>query len=146
MDTLSDIFKRSKVNVDALIKYGFIKENNDYIYEKNFLDDKFKAIITISSSGIVSGKVIDLDFMEEYTNIKTESTREFVSSVRESYKDILIDIKEHCFEDNYFIFPQTNRINDYIKEKYHNIQNSYGRSFLALVFIETNLIKSGMQL
>ena len=45
---------------------------------------------------------------------------EFVNKVRDSYKEILIDIKNKCFETNYFINNQTNRINKYIKEKYNN--------------------------
>ncbi len=120
MDIENDIFKRTNVNFKLLEKYGFKKENNIYIIEKNFLNDDFKAIISINNKGDITGKVIDLQLNEEYTNIRTNMTGEFVSSVREAYKSILIDIKEHCFETNYYIYDQTNRINKYIKEKYNN--------------------------
>ena len=120
MNIENEIFKRTNVNYSNLEKYGFKKENNIYIYEKTFLNNNFKAIIKIDDKGIVSGKVIDLEFDEEYTNIRTEMTGEFVNKVREAYKDILIDIKKHCFETNYFISNQANRINKYIKEKYKN--------------------------
>ena len=114
-----DIFKRSKVNFSKLTIYGFIKNNNNYILEKIFFNDKFKAIITIDNKGSVSGKVIDIDINEEYTPLKTNLTGEYVSKVREAYKDILIDIKNNICDTNYFIFDQTNKVNKYIKDKYN---------------------------
>jgi predicted DNA-binding protein (MmcQ/YjbR family) len=116
----TDIFKRATVDYKKLEKYGFKKETEKYIFEKHFLKNEFKALITVDSKGVVSGKVFDLQVDEEYTNIRTDMTGEFVTKVRESYKEILLDIREHCFETNYFIFDQSNRINKYIKEKYNN--------------------------
>lgn len=116
----NEVFKRTNVNFKQLEKYGFRKEKNTYIFEKIFLNNEFKAIINIDSKGLVSGKVIDLQVGEEYTNIRTRMTGEFVNNVRESYKKILIDIRKRCFEINYFITEQANRINKYIKEKYNN--------------------------
>ena len=46
-------------------------------------------------------------------------TGEYVSKVREAYKDILIDIKNNICDTNYFIFDQTNKVNKYIKDKYN---------------------------
>lgn len=120
MNIEKDIFKRTIVNFKQIELYGFKKENNKYIFEKNFLKNDFKAIITIDDKGIISGKVIDLQINEEYTNINTEMTGEFINKVREFYKDILIDIRNKCFENKYFIFDQSNRINKYIKDKYNN--------------------------
>ena len=120
MNIEKDIFKRTIVNFKQIEPYGFKKGNNKYIFEKKFLKDDFKAIITIDDKGIISGKVIDLQINEEYTNINTEMTGEFINKVRESYKDILIDIRNKCFENKYFIFDQSNRINKYIKDKYNN--------------------------
>ena len=115
----NEVFKRTKININNLEKYGFIKENNNYIFEKKFLNNEFKAIICVNDKGFVNGKVIDLQIDEEYLNIRTEMTGEFVNNVRESYKAILIDIRNNCFDTNYFIFNQSNRINKYIKEKYN---------------------------
>lgn len=120
MNIEKDIFKRTIVNFKQIEPYGFKKGNNKYIFEKKFLKNDFKAIITIDDKGIISGKVIDLQINEEYTNINTEMTGEFINKVRESYKDILIDIRNKCFENKYFIFDQSNRINKYIKDKYNN--------------------------
>ena len=114
------MFKRTNVDLKKLEKYGFKKEKNNYVYEKQFLNNDFRAMITVDNNGIVGGKVIDLQVDEEYINIRTEMTGEFVNKVRDGYKDILIDIRKNCFETNYFISNQTNRINKYIKEKYNS--------------------------
>ena len=120
MNIENEVFKRTNVNFKNLEKYGFKKDKDNYIFEKQFLNDDFKAIIIVDNKGIISGKVIDLQVDEEYTNIRTEMSGEFVNKVREAYKNVLIDIRNNCFETNYFIFEQSNRINKYIKEKYNN--------------------------
>lgn len=119
MDIENEVFKGTVVDYKKVEEYGFKKENNVYIFEKNFLNNNFKAIITIDK-GVVSGKVIDLQFLDEYTNIRTKMSGKFIDKVRDTYKEILIDIKKNCFKTNYFIFNQTNRIDKYIKEKYGN--------------------------
>ncbi len=120
MNIEKDVFKRFSVNYNKLEDYGFIKEKNNYVLEKNFLNNDFKAIITINSNGIITGKVIDNELNEEYTWLRTEAIGEFVGKVREAYKEILIDMRNNCFKANFFIFDQTNRINSYIKEKFSN--------------------------
>ena len=83
-----EIFKKSKPNENKLKKYGFKKENNVYKIEKNFMDGNFKTIITIKDKKI-KGKIIDLDFNEEYTNIRVENTQgQFVNKVKTEYKKI----------------------------------------------------------
>ena len=120
MDIENEIFKRTNVNYEKLLKYGFIKNNDNYIFEKIFLDNNFQAIINVTNNGKVSGKVIDLQLNEEYTNIRTEMMGEFVSKVRENYKAILTNIRDNCFDTNYFIFNQSNRICKYIQDKYNS--------------------------
>lgn len=113
------IFKRMKLNKEKLIPYGFIKENESYHYSKNFMKDTFRADIYIDLNGNVKGKVYDLDIEEEYTNFRVEdSVGEFVNTVKEEYIKILKDIADHCFEKEYFIYKQSNRIAKLIKETY----------------------------
>ena len=108
-----EVFKRSIPNHKKCEVYGF----KDGIYEKVFMNT-FKAIISIQKDE-VKGKVIDLDFEEEYTNIRIEnSTSAFVNQVKEEYEKILIDIRDHCFDAKYFISHQANRISSFIQSKY----------------------------
>ena len=121
MSIENEVFKKHKLILDNLIPYGFIKENNVYIYSKNFMNNTFKAHITINENAIVNGKVFEIELNEEYTNFRIEgNTGEFVGKVREEYKNILQDIAEHCFKKVYFEFEQTNRICDYIIDRYNS--------------------------
>lgn len=120
MNIEQEIFKRTKVIVDSLIPYGFTKNKNVYKYSKIFMKN-FRADIVIEEQGIVTGKVYDLNTGDEYINFRIENqVGEFVSSVREEYKSILKDIRNHCFEKLYFISEQANKITNKIIEIYHN--------------------------
>ena len=119
MNIEKDIFKKSKVIFNKLKSYGFKKIDDKYKYEKYFLNNSFKVEIYIDKNGIVNGKVIDVELNEEYKNIRTNMNGSFVNSVREEYKNILIDIKNNCFNTNNFIYDQTNRICEYIKNTYN---------------------------
>lgn len=112
------IFNKSKPNYSKLIKYGFKKNNDFYIYNKNFFNDEFMVEIIIKDKS-VSVKVYDLNTMLEYTNIRLDIEGSFVNSVREEYIKILKSIKDNCFESEFFNFEQSNRIASYIMDKYN---------------------------
>ena len=89
-----DIFKRTHIILKKLKPYGFIEKDNIYYYSKDFMNNDFKAEITITNKGYITGKVIDKAFNEEYTGIHVENyIGEFASKVKEEYKNILLDIK-----------------------------------------------------
>ncbi len=116
-----DIFKKSKVNIEALLIYGFIKEKDNYVFTKTIMDNKFLVKIFISKLGEVHGKIYDLSFdNEEYTAYKRINAGSFASLVKLEYENILKDIKKLCFTTDYFLFSQTNRIIKRIIEIYHD--------------------------
>ena len=118
MNIEDDVFKRTIVHFETLIPYGFIKNGNIYEYSKKIMNS-FRVNIVIGESGLVMGRVYDLDTGDEYTNFRIGTQNgEFVNAVREAYKDILRDIKMHCFETLYFITEQANRITKKIMEVY----------------------------
>ena len=121
MSIESEVFKRSNVDFKKLEKYGFKKEKNNYIINKDFYNNEFEAHIIIDKNGFVTGKVIEKELDEEYINIRLENpTGEFVNNIKEEYIKILEDIRNNCFNANYFIYNQTNRIASYIKSKYND--------------------------
>ena len=118
MEIENNIVKRYVPNYDSLIKYGFIKKENTYKYNKNLIDN-FEVRITISNDKL-TGKIIDLDFNEEYVNYRIEDqTGNFVGMIREKYIDLLNDIKDKCFISMPFSSKQANRISKLIYEKYN---------------------------
>lgn len=119
MSIESEVFKKHIPNNKKLIKYGFKEYNNEYEFSKTFMNNTFRADIVIDDKGQVIGKVIELELNEEYTNFRIENAiGEFVNTVRNEYIKILQDIANCCFEREDFIFDQTNRIANFIKEKY----------------------------
>ena len=119
MNIESEVFKKYIPNSNKLIKYGFKKNNNEYKLSKTFMNDTFRADIVIDNKGQVIGKVIEIELEEEYSNFRIEgNVGEFVGKVKEEYKNLLQDIANKCFEKEYFIFEQTNRITKLINEKY----------------------------
>lgn len=114
-----EIFRRMKCDFEKLEKYGFVKKDNIYKYSKNIINNTFKVDISIYEDGTINGKIYDLDINEEYINFRIErQTGEFVSQVREEYRTILEDIASKCFTKEPFIFKQTNRIAETLKNIY----------------------------
>ena len=115
---IDEIFQKTTLNEEKLLKYGFTYKNHNYYYSKKIVDDDFRVDIVINQKKICA-KVYDLAFNEEYTNFKIEKeTGTFVSRVRNAYKNLLEDIKDKCFDENIFMTNQANRIAKCIKEKY----------------------------
>ena len=111
------IFKKYVPDFDKLIKYGFKKDGNEYVFKKNLIDN-FEIIITIDEFK-VSGKVIDLDFDAEYTNYRVEDQAGgFTGMIREKFISVLNEIKDKCFISKPFAFDQSNRIANLIYKKY----------------------------
>ena len=119
MNIEDEIFKKKRLNKDKLISYGFNRNNKFYKYSKEFMDGSFRADVYIDDNSKVMGKVYDLNTGYEYVNFRIDGINgEYVSTVREGYGNILKDIADNCFDKNYFILEQANRIADKICKKY----------------------------
>lgn len=119
MNIESELFKRTIVNIEKLKTYGFKKQHDEYVYQTSFMNNSFKAIITVINNSKVEGKIIDLNTNEEYINYRIKNqTGQFVNKVKEEYINILKDILDKCFEKQFFIYSQANRITKLIMEKY----------------------------
>ena len=114
----NDIFKRFSPCEDKLLSYGFDVIDGVYIFKKYIIDNSFLIIISIINS-CVKGKVLDLDTDCEYTNFRIESNcGNFAGDIKKLFVDLLIDIRDKCFDSKMFVSNQANRIGNLIKEKY----------------------------
>lgn len=121
MNIEKEIFKKSPIIYDKLVPYGFVKKENEYQISKYILNNSFRVDIEISNRGEIKGKIYDLAFNEEYTNYKIENQNgKFAHKVREEYQNILLEIKENCTINTYFMMNQSNRITDLIIKKYND--------------------------
>lgn len=106
-----EIFKRYSPDFKTLDKYGFKENKDDFSFEKLFKNGEFIAKIVITKSGKIRGNVYETESNEEFLPLRVENQQgAFVGEVREEYKKILIDIRNKCFSQNYFISKQANRI------------------------------------
>ncbi len=121
MSIESDIFQRYVPDLELIVDYGFTKKKSKYVYEQLFKDGEFKAVIELTKSGEITGNVIDMENNDEFLPLRAvEQTGAFVGEVRSEYEKILTDIRDKCFNKNYFIFPQTNRISNKMIVKYND--------------------------
>ena len=114
-----ELFQRKTPIEETLIPYGFIRKEDGYHLYKMILDGQFQMDIHIDSKGRIKARLIDQDTQDEYMQVHMPaSTGTYVLRVREAYLDILEDVARHCFKDNLFLYPQTNRMDAMIEKKY----------------------------
>ncbi len=116
------IFKKSVPDFNKLIDYGFIYENDKYVYETNILNCSFKVVIYIYSNYSIEGHIYDLELDDEYVNYRVENNiGEFAGTIRNIYENLLTDIKNKCFISQNFSSPQANRISKLIYDNYDDV-------------------------
>lgn len=121
MNIENDLFKKTHVDYDSLIRYGFKKDGNIYKYSTN-INNEFRVDIIIDDNDNIRGKVIDINFNEEYVGFRIDDTLgEFASSIKSEYINILKDIRNNCFKVDLFNSKIAN-------ELAHIIFNKYGDS------------------
>ncbi len=117
MKLVNEVFNRYKVKEDKLLTYGFSFIDDEYLYKKRMKNNDFELIVEIKNKKINS-KLIDVNFNDEFKQIDMEVIGNFIGELKEGCRNILIDIRDKCFEKVIFIFPQSNRISSLVKEKY----------------------------
>ena len=120
MDIETSVFARFVPDIEKLKKYGFCEKDGFYCFEKEFFNNDFKAVISVSKTGKVNGTVYDLANGDEYLPLRIKHQEgSFVGNVRLKYEEILLNIRDACFIRNQFIYPQSNRITNLIFQKYN---------------------------
>lgn len=123
-----EILKDSIINFDKLLAYGFKIEGNNYVFEKIIYHDEFKAIINITRTGKLEGKIFDLSINEEFYGFRLKDVEgSFINSIKEEYIQLLTHIKEKCFtfskDVKSWVVPANPKLYDVIShfEKYNII-------------------------
>lgn len=124
MKKYNDILKNKKIDSSKLLKYGFIKNKNNYFYDVLILNNKFKLELTVNDKLELTSRLIDKKSNEEYILIDLDTHGEFVGKLRDEIDKIINDFIEKCTNDNIFKSKQSKVIIKYIKEKY-NIDFEY---------------------
>ena len=110
--------KNKEINETALLKYGFTKVQNGYVYHTTICDEQFEMIVEVQGNQMTS-KLIDCASEEEYVLADIEdSVGEFVGRVRSEYEQRLQEILDSCTIRNAFKGKQAKDIIAYIQDKY----------------------------
>ena len=116
----NEVFRKSLIDTSKLIPFGFEKKGNSFFYREPFMNNQFTAEVEVDGKGNLKGKVWDNDADEEYIPVHIDNiTGEFVSLVREQYSRILRKIKDECGLPQQFLFAQSNRLSNLIRERYN---------------------------
>ena len=109
-------------------EYHYADMADDVINLIDALDIKSPALVGYSDGGIVAllvaikasnkiSRIVCCGANLSPAGIHHKDLRE----IKKEYKRILNDIKINCFNENYFLLDQSNRVSDYIINKYHDI-------------------------
>ena len=113
------VFSRKRWIEDRMLSYGFHKTKKIYTLEKPFLNGDFKAILSVTLKGQVTGKVIDSMTQDEYYQLRQEAANgTYVNKVRSAYPALLTDIANACCGDVIFASPQANRLTQAILKRF----------------------------
>jgi len=115
---IDNLLNKVKFNLKLLDEYGFIKENDKYIYSDYIMNGDFRVDITIYNNKLTS-KVFDSNTNYEYYSVYIkDNVGEFVGKVREEYYNLIKNIVDNCSSKELFNNNQTNRLATYIILKY----------------------------
>lgn len=110
-----EAFQRLRFVPEKMIAYGFQREENQFIYETDFMDGAFHLILTVSNKGEVHGQVIDTMNEEEYWPLRSDNFGgSYVATVHEKYRQLLETIAGNVCVHVLFASDQANRITDLI--------------------------------
>lgn len=120
MRDLAPELKNRRILYENLLQYGFVKEEEDYIYKTRILNDKFEIIVLVRDGNMTS-KVIDVENNCEYVLVHVlQATGQFVGQVKDAYEQCLQDIIQKCSIVHVFQKPQSIEVIEYIRNKYQD--------------------------
>ena len=110
--------KNKAIDFNKLLEYGFINQDNQYVFKTKIYSEQFEMIVCFSKEQNTS-KLIDIANGDEYILVDIqESAGEFVGKVKEEYENKLQDIIEKCTIMDVYKSNQAKEIIKYVKEKY----------------------------
>ena len=116
MSIESEIFSNYLIRRDRLLDYGFQPDGDLLIFKVPLPEDHFE--ITLVYDGMLEGRIMDLAAGEEYTNFRRVDATGYSAGIRQKYMDLLLDVREKCFRNQYFKAEQARRICRFICEAY----------------------------
>lgn len=121
------VFEKVCIDMSKLEANGFARQGDSFRKDIIFMDGDFRAEITISSEGFVSGRVVDLMMNETYLPLRAAGqSGSYVSQVRYEYQCLLEELAETCGIPLPFAEPLANDLAQFIFRTYgHRPENPF---------------------
>ena len=132
----NDYFKLYKVEIEKLMEYGFIIENDTYTFSTNLMNNDLKMYVIITKKQEITTKLIDIFSNEEYILHKIRKANgNYISKVKEQYQQVLEDIKNNCFVKEIFKNEKTKEVIRYVYETFGDeLEFLWGEDSCSAVF------------
>lgn len=113
------IFKNSKVNFDKLLKFGFVKHEDDFVYQVPIVDQQFQMTVNVDKQGLLKTSVVDAETNAEYVlHLQPNASGKFVKRVANDYQAVLDEIKTNCYESDIFKTEQAKSVIQHVTDTY----------------------------
>lgn len=113
------IFGNARLNEASLTSYSFALEDDKYVYRKPILNNEFELTVYVKKSGDVDSNLTDLATGDPYVLYKLPSAHgEYVTAIRDEIKEVLKDIRDHCFVKGYHTTDAFFFLCDYCHDHY----------------------------
>ena len=109
-----------RVRPSTLAGFGFRRRGRSgWEYATPIDGTSLECRVTISATGVVSEKVVDLASGDEYTLYRVaNATGKFVGQVREAVTVLLKQVANSCFESDVFILEQSRALLETVRERW----------------------------
>ena len=112
-----NLFRHKTMNEQKLLRFGFVRRADDYVYETPIIKGTFLMTVKVSGTGKVNTKVVDTATGDEYVlHLVSGACGEFIGKIRKDYEDVLKTVAECCFDTEVFKSENAKRIIQYIGE------------------------------
>lgn len=112
-----DLFTDYVADSQTLLAYGFVQKDASYHFEKKLSGGDF--LLKVKIEGSLSFKVWDLDLDEELFQFYQEARGgTFLADLRQEVVEVLLDIRQSCFQKEVFQSSQAQQVLDYLEENY----------------------------
>lgn len=92
------IIGNARLNAEALIPFGFVKQGDSYLYERPIVGNAFTLKVLINETGELNTELTDNETLDTYNLYRLPNAHgEFVTSVRDAIKEVLQEIKARCY-------------------------------------------------
>lgn len=113
-----DIFHRRKMNVDKLMRYGFVSKGSYWVYDTPIMNGAFELHVSVLENGDIDTELIENETNEPYILYKTNESGTFVGEVRAEIENVLRKIADECFAFSVFKTEQALKVIDYVRNTY----------------------------